>query len=114
VLITADTQAGIAGRLQTRFLGSFQLKGFEKAFGVYELVGQVTVAEAHKPLDDAFAKALKLFSEKNFSGAEAAFKDVLAISPNDGPSKFYLKFIAEIRDHPLPAHWKGEVELKEK
>ncbi|HEX3798657.1 MAG TPA: adenylate/guanylate cyclase domain-containing protein [Verrucomicrobiae bacterium] len=114
VLITADTQSGISGRLHTRFLGDFQLKGFEKTVAVYELVGQVSVAEAHKTLDDAFAKALELFVKKDFVAAEMAFHRVLEINPKDGPSKFYLKFIAEIRDHPLPDDWKGEIELKEK
>jgi len=39
---------------------------------------------------------------------------VLEIAPKDGPAKFYLKHLAELRDHPLPADWSGEVELKEK
>ncbi len=114
VLITADTEAGIAGRLHTRFLGNFQLKGFEKSVGVYELVGQMDVANAEGPLLEAFAAALKIFAQKDFPAAEAAFKRVWEIDSDDGPSKFYLKFIAEIHEHPLPDNWKGEVELKEK
>jgi adenylate cyclase len=114
VLITADTQAGINGRLVTRFLGDFKLKGFEKSVGVYELVGPMEVAAAERPLHEAFAAALKIFAQKDFPAAEAAFQHALEIHPEDGPSKFYLKFITEIHDHPLPDNWKGEVELKEK
>ena len=114
VLITSETQAGVAGRLVTRFLGQFQLKGFEKAVGVYELVGHLDRAEACRPLHEAFTEALKLFQQKDFLGAEGAFQRVLKIKPADGPAKFYLKFIAELHDHPLPTDWTGEVELKEK
>jgi len=39
---------------------------------------------------------------------------VLELAPSDGPAKFYLKHLAELRDQPLPADWSGEVELKEK
>jgi len=114
VLITSATQAGIAGRLITRFLGNFQLKGFEKAVGVHELVSQLDKAEAHAPLHTAFAAAIKLFQAGDLAGAQAAFERVLEIDPKDGPAKFYLKFLAELHEHPLPADWQGEVELKEK
>ena len=114
VLITSETQAGVTGRLATRFLGKFQLKGFEKSVGVHELQGQLEKAEALKPLDEAFTAALKLFQQKDLAGAEAAFRRALEIKSEDGPSKFYLKFLADLHDHPLPDDWQGEVELKEK
>jgi len=114
VLITSDTQTGITGRLITRFLGNFKLKGFEKAVGVHELACQIDKAPAYAPLHSAFAEALKLFQARDFAGAQAAFERVLAINPKDGPAKFYLKFLAELHEHPLPADWQGEVELKEK
>ena len=114
VLITGETQAGIAGRLVTRFLGRFQLKGFERSVSVFELAGPMEKAGAVRSLHEAFAAALKLFQEKNLAAAEAAFKRVLEIKPNDGPAKFYLKHLAELREHPPSSEWTGEVELKEK
>jgi adenylate cyclase len=114
VLITGATQAGIEGRLLTRFLGSFRLKGFEKAVAVYELVGQMDREESRRRLHEAFAGALKCIQQKDLAAAEAAFHRVLEIEPKDGPSLFYLKFIEEAHEHPLPAEWNGEVELKEK
>ncbi len=114
VLITADTLEGIKGRLYTRFLGKFQLKGFEKIVSAYELVGRLDQAETTRPAHEAFAEALKIFSSKDFVVAEAAFRRVLEINPKDGPSKFYLKFLAELHENPLPDNWQGEIELKEK
>ena len=114
VLITGETQEGIAGRLVTRFLGQFRLKGFERNVGVYELVGPPEKAEAVRALHEAFEAALKSFQQKKLEEAEAAFRRVLALSENDGPAKFYLKHLAELKDHPLPEDWAGAVELKEK
>jgi adenylate cyclase len=114
VLLTEETHAGIENKFTTRFLGNFRLKGFEKSIGVYELLGAAEKAAEVRPLTEAFAVALKLFEEKKFSEAGAAFQKVLEINPQDGPSKFYLKHIAELKEHPLPDDWAGEVELKEK
>jgi adenylate cyclase len=114
VLITGDTQSEAQDKFLTRFLGDFRLKGFEKSVAVHELVGLPEKAEQYRVLHAAFAGALKLFRERNFSEAAVAFKRVLEISAKDGPAKFYLKHLAELEGHPLPADWAGEVELKEK
>ena len=114
VLITGETQEGIAGRLVTRFLGLFRLKGFGRNVAVYELVGPPEKVAAVHPMHEAFEAALKLFQQKNLAEAEAAFHRVLGFSANDGPSKFYLKHLAELKNHPLSADWAGAVELKEK
>ena len=114
VLITGETQAGIDGRLVTRFLGRFQLKGFEKAVDVHELIDPPEKAARTQALREAFAAALQLFQKREWDAAEAAFKHVLEISASDGPSKFYLKHLKEIHEHPPSADWSGVVELKEK
>jgi adenylate cyclase len=113
-LLTAETHAGVEGRFATRFLGKFRLKGFARSVGVFELAGRAEQAAGLRPLHEAFAAALELFQQKNFTGAEAAFRKALEIGPGDGPSGFYLKHIAALRKHPAPENWRGEVELKEK
>lgn len=113
VLLTAETHDGIEGKFTTRFLGNFQLKGFEKSVGVFELVGKLEAAEESRTLREAFAAALKLFQEKKLAEAETAFQKILETNPKDGPSKFYIKHLAELKEHP-PEDWTGEVELKEK
>jgi adenylate cyclase len=113
-LITGETKNEIGDRLVTRPLGRFQLKGFEKNVEVFELLGRLESAEGSQPLRAAFALALRLFQEKKFDEAEAAFGKVLEIEPNDGPAKFYLKQTAGWREQAPPEDWSGEVELKEK
>ncbi|MEO5802677.1 MAG: adenylate/guanylate cyclase domain-containing protein [Verrucomicrobiota bacterium] len=114
ILITGETEAGVRDRITTRYLGSFQLKGFEKSVEVYQLIGGLEKFEAAKPLCEMFGRALKSFQEKDFEAAKSGFGCVLELEPKDGPSKFYLHQIEEIRAETLPADWKGEVELKDK
>jgi adenylate cyclase len=114
VLITADTQSEVGSRLITRYLGLFRLKGFEKAVGVYELVGWPEQEAESRELRDRFARALEKFVKRDFAGAEEDFHCALKISPQDGPAKFYLEQIEELCAAEPPADWKGEITLTDK
>jgi adenylate cyclase len=114
VLMTGAVKEEVGDRFTTRSLGRFQLKGFERAVNVYELLGTPSDAAATAERHRDFDSALHLFQQRDFSAAESAFQRLAQAAPNDGPVQFYLKQIAEVRDHPLPDNWQGEVELKEK
>ncbi len=114
VLITTETQEVAGPKIVTRYLGLFRLKGFERAVGVHELSGRVEEEAESRELRERFAKALAVLATKDFTAAEAAFRHVLEISPEDGPSKFYLEQIEELRNETLPDDWKGEITLKDK
>jgi adenylate cyclase len=114
ILISADTAKGIEGRLLTRFLGNFRVKGFEKTMGVSELIGQVEQEARLRPLHEAFEQGLKLFRQRDFSWAQAEFRRALEINPDDGPSQFYLKSITELDGLALPGDWAGETTFTEK
>lgn len=114
VLITADTQREVGSRLLTRYLGLFRLKGFEKAVGVYELVGRPEQEAESRELRERFARALEKFMKRDFAGAEDSFRQTLEVSPEDGPARFYLEQIEELLAAEPPAEWKGEIILKDK
>jgi adenylate cyclase len=114
VLITADTQREIGNRLVTRHLGLFRLKGFEKSVDVYELMGRPEREPETSELREQFAHALHAFTSRYFDTAEHNFRRILDAYPSEGPSKFYLDQIAELRSTPLPPDWKGEIILKDK
>lgn len=114
VLMTGDCYAGVEGKFVTRYLGLFRLKGFEKGVAVHELVAGLDHAGDSAALRESFAAALKLFLALKLDEAEAAFNAILKTTPDDGPCKFYVHHIAELRTHPPEADWDGEIELKEK
>lgn len=115
LLATGDTYSAVAGRIVSRPCGRFRLKGFEKAVEVHELLGWIEEADlATRPWREAFAQGLRAFQQRDFDAAETHFRRTLTLRPEDGPSRFYLALLDELRRHPPPADWTGEVELKEK
>jgi adenylate cyclase len=114
VLATGDTYAAVSDQIVSRCCGRFRMKGFEKAVEVHELIGLAEEAEATRPRREAFAEALKRFQQRDFAAAEAGFRRAMELHADDGPSEFYLNRIEELHQHPPPADWTGEVELKEK
>ena len=109
VLMTGAVKAEIGEKFTTRFLGRFQLKGFERTVDVYELLGTGALS-----MNGEFARALESFCQRDFVSADRAFASIEAGNPDDGATKFYRKHIAEMGGQELPEDWKGEVELKEK
>ena len=113
-LMSGETKAGIGDRLVTRRLGSFRLKGFEKAVDVHELVGWPAEAETTRPWRESFEVALRHFGSGDLVAASQAFGRTLELRPGDGPAQFYLGRIESLQKDGLPNGWLGEVELKEK
>jgi len=112
VLITGETKKEIGDDFVTRYLGRFQLKGFERSVDVHELLGRK--GEVALPAQEEFDTALRLFQQRDFGAAENAFQRVLEVAPDDGATKFYSKHVAEMRGQGVSEKWSGEVELKEK
>ncbi len=114
ILITRETLEGCSLQIVSRLAGHFRLKGFEKVVEVHALIGEGDQAEATRAWRETFERALKEFQQKNLEAAEAGFRCTLEMRPDDGPSKFYLQQIGELRIHPPAPDWAGEIELKEK
>lgn len=114
VLLTRAAIPPTGGNWLLRPVGKFQFKGFENFVEVIEFVVTTGSPKSVKPWMDSFAAALAEFGKKNFDAAEAGFKHTLELRPDDGPSNFYLKQIADVPTHPVPETWAGEVSLKEK
>ena len=62
----------------------------------------------------AFEKALEKFEARNWNEAELAFKKVLSIVPDDGPSKTYIARLAKYKVSPPPENWDGVYNLTAK
>ena len=113
-LMTGETHRLTGDKFLTRYLGRLVLKGFGHSIEVYELVGTPEQRARFADLHTAFAAALAEFQAGRLDMAATAFTDVSQRWPADGPTKFYLRTLAELREHPPEGRWTGEVELKEK
>ncbi|MDB6032820.1 MAG: hypothetical protein JWM16_3158 [Verrucomicrobiales bacterium] len=114
VLITGETRHLIGDAFVTRYLGLFQLKGFGKPVEAYELISTPQEVEATRAWRESFAAAHQLFLARDFKRAEEGFRATLLLQKEDGPSRFYLAHIVELKQEALPENWRGVIELKEK
>ncbi len=112
VLITGATKAETGDRFAMRCLGNFRLKGFEKSVEVFELLGRKN-GMPEQWLSD-FDSALKAFARGELDTAERAFRKVLELRKEDGPTRFYLERIRELRTVSASVEWTGEVDVNEK
>jgi adenylate cyclase len=114
ILVTTEMLKPVEHLFQSRNVGRFQFKGFERAVEVHELI-EIREPGSSPPLwQETFEKGLKSFQSGDFASAEMAFQETSGLRSNDGPSQFYLNQIADLRSHPPKPGWAGEVELKEK
>lgn len=112
-LISGATREHIGDRFVTRRLGMFKLKGFEALVEVNELVGFKEQAEESRVWREAFATALTLFEQRDLTQARVEFRRVLALKPEDGPTRHYLGRMAEILAE-ADANWATHTVLKDK
>ena len=78
------------------------------------LIGDRKTEQATQAWREAFANALGRFQRGALADAESYFRRTLQVRPEDGPSRFYLEWIAQHPAERLPATWFGEIELGEK
>jgi class 3 adenylate cyclase/CHASE2 domain-containing sensor protein len=113
ILISSAVKQGLGDLFVTRSVGKFRLKGLERAVEIFELIGTKDQTAETESWRGIFAQALEAFANQQFNDAKLAFCEVLQLR-KDGPSRFYLKYLEEIRPESLDDKWRGEVELKEK
>lgn len=111
-LMSAATHTLVTGKFLTRHLGRFVLKGFENAVEVHELVGPISDASKFAELHESFSAALAAFQSGDRESALLAFETIAQRWPDDGPTQFLLRTLAELGRGGDAGT--GEVELKEK
>lgn len=63
---------------------------------------------------EKYNEALALYKSRNWKEAMAAFKEVLKIDPEDGPSKLYVGRCKEYLKNPPDDDWDGVFVMKTK
>ena len=128
VLVSREIQRAVEDSLLWRLVGHFKLKGFGRVVEVHELLGLPALAEPSRAWREKYAEALQDFRQRKFDSAAEKFRAVIelrrGVEPDlqagtsliaaDGPSRFFLQRIEELRNHPPPYEWIGEIELTEK
>ena len=115
-LSSRETLAQTEGALIVRSVGRVRVAGRAEPVAIFELLGErgePTTPDARAI--ERFEAALAAFSARRFDEAAVGFRDVQQGNGGaDGPSEFYLKTIARLRETPLPPDWDGVVQLETK
>ena len=114
ILATRDIQKTVGDTLVTRLVGHFKFKGFDQVVEIHEMVGLPGSEAESLAWRQSFAAALSRYQRKAFAEAEEGFRKTLELRPTDGPSKFYLERVQQLKSAALPSDWFGEVDLREK
>jgi len=115
IIVAEDTFRLAQAAIEAREIDLITVAGKTEPVRIFEVMaeaGALTTEAA--ALRDRYADALALYRRRDFDAAEAAFKSCLAIVPDDGPAKLFVKRIAALRADPPPADWDGVWRMTEK
>jgi adenylate cyclase len=109
IIISEFTAAALDKDFCVRKLDRVQVKGKKESVTILELMGFTEqMAAVTSQLIDAFEAALDAYAQRQWHSAQELLKQVLALSPQDGPSLLYLRRIEEFKKTPPPEGWHGE------
>lgn len=113
ILLGHNTFEAVKDDVVARELDTIKVAGKSISTRVYELMGlKGEVPEEKLALLEPYALALALYRNRKFPEAMKAFDRVLALDPNDGPSKAMKTRCEALQKDPPPPDWDGAVALE--
>ena len=92
IMISNFTYEDVKEQVEVRELDLIQVVGKNEPVSIFELISRKDqVRDENKRVYDLFAKALKAYRERDWDKAEELFLQVLALKPDDAPSKTFLE-----------------------
>ncbi|WP_224250202.1 CHASE2 domain-containing protein [Hyalangium gracile] len=107
ILISAGTYAQTKGHVTARRLGVVRVKGKREPTDIYELRAMGAPAGRDADAIQAFEAGVARFLSRDFPEAEAHFRQVLALWPEDAPSLRYLEEINTLKWNRPGPDWDG-------
>jgi adenylate cyclase len=115
IVLSEFTLELVKDEVAVRELGAVRVKGKKKPVKIYELLAMGPAPEAAQPFLEAFARGLSLrFPDRRFTEAALAFREALALRPEDVSSHKYLAECEAYASEPPPPGWDGVLEMKTK
>ncbi len=107
ILLAEATHRQVAGHVTTRRLGAVRVMGKREPVALHELRGLGPPVGPEAEAIRAFEEGVDRFAARDWDGAEARFREVLACWPRDVPSLRYLEEISTFRRTPPGPEWDG-------
>ncbi|HAP42732.1 MAG: guanylate cyclase [Spirochaetes bacterium GWD1_61_31] len=115
ILATDATLQAAGPDVVARALDRVRVVGIHTPVQLWEVMALRAEADrAMTELLSGFAAAHELFEARQYPKSEAAFQELVAAYPNDGPSTTYLKRSQNFQQKPPADNWDGVFNLTEK
>lgn len=115
IIISESTYQQAKDFIEARELDYLRVKGKAIPIRIYEVLaekGGLSAMEREKV--ERFAEALALYRRQDWAGAIRHFEEILKLSPNDGPTKTYIRRCQMLAEEVLPENWDGVYVMKTK
>jgi adenylate cyclase len=107
IIVGEETHARVHGGFEFRELDWIRVKGKVNPVAIFELAGEAgAIDPRRREVFRLYATALALYREGRWVAAADAFAAVIAIDPDDGPSRALAARCSYYLEHP-PAAWQG-------
>ena len=115
ILISEDTYAQAADRIEVRELDLLRVKGKDKPVRIYELLARRgQLPETLQKGRELFLCGLNLYRNQKWEGAKSHFQGALDLLPDDGPSKTFIRRCEQFQESSPEKGWDGVFQLKTK
>jgi adenylate cyclase len=115
VLIADSTRQGLGKDFIVRSLGTFVVAGKTSAVAIHELIAPPGQSTGDNAWLAAWDESMKALRQGDFTAMEKSLREVVwQRGGSDGPSEFYLKYIARLAKEETLREWTGIVKLTEK
>lgn len=106
IVVTSFTREAAGEAFLFRELDRVRVKGRREPVTIYELLDDPELG----PLVRGFEAGLALYRDRRFEAAAAAFEEVLADRPGDGPARVFLARARQLAADPPEPGWDGVFE----
>jgi adenylate cyclase len=112
IMIGEQTADLVGSAFRLRELDRVQVVGRAQALRIYELLGakKAVLGANREQVLELYAAALEAYRKQRWDAAAEIFRQCLALSPDDGPSRVMGERCQTMRDRSLPDNWDGTFE----
>lgn len=105
LIVSETVKRRLEDKVEARLLDKVLVKGSSLPMPIYSVTTELTPEK--KEVWDAFIAGQKEYYDRNFPGAQKAFKDALKAYPDDRPVQIFLERTLEFLKNPPPEDWTG-------
>ena len=114
IVISENTYSAVAGKFVCRELDKIKVKGKNLPVTIYELLDVEGERPKYAVLLSGFDRAMAAYRNQNWREASSLFGELLAVYPDDGPTRVFLQRALEYLENAPEPDWDGVYVMKSK